>query len=108
MRPASEGCARGAALVEFTLVLPLFLVLVLGMLTGGIVYNHKLDMVHAAREGARYGATIPQGQCTPVSNCGGKTWAQLVQAVAVARSDGDVAIGQVCVALVSGAVGTVV
>jgi Flp pilus assembly protein TadG len=99
---------RGAALVEFAFVLPVLLMLVLGMVTGGIVYNHKLDMVSAAREGARYGAAVPQNQCTPTANCGNRTWGQLVQAVVVQRSDGDVTTGQVCVALVSGATGTVV
>jgi hypothetical protein len=82
--------------------------LMMGMVTGGIVYNHKLDMVSAAREGARYGAAVPQDQCTPMSSCGGMTWAQLVQSVVVQRSDGDVSTGQVCVALVSGSAGTVV
>jgi Flp pilus assembly protein TadG len=103
---------RGAALVEFAFVLPVLLMLVLGMVTGGIVYNHKLDMVSAAREGARYGAALGQNECTPTTNqsppCGNKTWGQLVQSIVVQRSDGDVTTGQVCVALVSGAPGTVV
>ncbi len=82
--------------------------LVMGLLTGGIVYNHKLDLVSAAREGARYGAAIPQSQCIPTSNCGSKTWAQLVQSVVAQRSDGDLTASQVCVALVSGSTGNVV
>lgn len=98
---------RGAALVEFVLIVPVLLMLVMGLVSGGIVFNHKLDMVSAAREGARYGAAVPQNQCTPTSNCGAKTWAQLVQSVVVQRSDGDVNTGQVCVALVSGSTGTV-
>jgi Flp pilus assembly protein TadG len=99
---------RGAALVEFVLIVPLLLTLVMGLLSGGIVYNHKLDLVSAAREGARYGAAIPQDQCTPNSKCQNQTWAQLVQSVVVQRSDGDVNTSQVCVALVSGPTGTVV
>jgi Flp pilus assembly protein TadG len=92
-------------LVELALVIPLFLALVLGLVSTGIVYTHKLDLVHAAREGARYGATIPVQQCTPSTKCSGKTWAQLVQTVVVQRSDGDVQTADVCVALVSGATG---
>lgn len=93
---------RGAALVEFALILPLLAAITFGMLTSGVVYNHKMDLTHAAREGARYGATVPLAQCTPTSNCGGKTWAQLVQSVVAERSFGDVTTSQVCVALVSG------
>ena len=97
---------RGAALVEFALLIPVFIMLLLGIVSAGTVYNHKLDVVHAAREGARYGATIPKDQCTPSTKCSGKTWAQLVRSVVVDRSDGDVSTGEVCVSLVSGNSGT--
>jgi Flp pilus assembly protein TadG len=105
-RPVQRaGGEQGSVLVELALVLPLFLALVLGLVSTGIVYNHKLDLVHAAREGARYGATVPVQQCTPSTKCSGKTWAQLVQTVVVQRSDGDVTTDQVCVALVTGTTG---
>ncbi|HZP31143.1 MAG TPA: TadE/TadG family type IV pilus assembly protein [Acidimicrobiia bacterium] len=94
---------RGAALVEFALVLPVFAMLVFGGFSGAMAYNRKQSIVYAAREGARYGATVPQSQCSPTSNCGGKTWAQLVQSVVVARSGGTItSSSDVCVALVSG------
>jgi len=102
----------GAALVEFALVLPILVMLALGIMTGGIVVNRKLDVSHATREGARYGATLPALQCVPTSNCAGKTWAQLSRDVVVQRSFNDLAAGVgttagvtsagVCVALVSG------
>jgi len=98
---------RGAALVEFALILPLLLMIVFATFTGGIAYNHKLDVVHAVREGARYGATIPTTQCTPTTNCNGKTWAQLVQSIVVDRSDNALATSQICVALVTDSPGTV-
>jgi Flp pilus assembly protein TadG len=103
--PSARG-ERGAALVEFVLLVPLFVVLILGLVTAGIVYNHNLDVVHAAREGARYGATVPQSQCTDTSKCSGSTWAGLVRSLVVERSDGDVSAAQVCVALVAGTSGT--
>jgi len=97
---------RGVAMVELVLIVPLFLILLMGLVSSGIVYNHKLDLVHAAREGARYGATVPQNTCLQTPNpCGTKTWAQLVQAVVAQRSDGDVTTTQVCVALVNGPTG---
>lgn len=49
----------GAALVEFALVLPLLMMIVLGMVSAGVGYNRKITMTHAAREAARYGATLP-------------------------------------------------
>jgi Flp pilus assembly protein TadG len=105
-QPSHRDRERGAALVEFVLLIPVFIMLLLGIVSAGTVYNHKLDLVHAAREGARYGATIPKSQCTPSTKCAGKTWAELVQSVVVARSDGDVVTNQVCVSLVSGNDGT--
>jgi Flp pilus assembly protein TadG len=41
------------------LVLPLLLMLLLGIVSAGIAYNHQLSLTHAAREAARYGATLP-------------------------------------------------
>ena len=67
-----HGVERGAALVEFALILPVFMILVLGTFTGAIAYNQKLDLAHAANEGARYGGTLPQNQTTftsPATNC---------------------------------------
>jgi Flp pilus assembly protein TadG len=93
---------RGAALVEFVLLVPLFVILVMGLLTAGIVYNANLDVTHAAREGARYGAAVPESQCNQTAQCGGLTWAGLVRSLVVQRSDGDVSTGDVCVALVAG------
>lgn len=93
---------RGVALVEFAIILPLLLMLVFGMLTGGLVMNRRQEVTQASREGARYGATVAFDQCTPTSACAGRTWAQQVQSVAVTRSDGAVTASDVCVALVFG------
>ena len=88
--------------MEFALVVPLLLMIVFGAFSGALVYSNKQDVVYAAREGARYGAITQQAQCTPVANCGGKTWAQLVQAVVVQRSGGEITTAEVCVSFVSG------
>lgn len=50
---------RGASLVEFAIVMPLVLMLVIGLVSAGIAYNEKLALTHAARETARFGATLP-------------------------------------------------
>ena len=48
--------ARGTALVELALVLPLLLVLMLGMLDFGKAFNEWIDETHLANEGARLAA----------------------------------------------------
>jgi Flp pilus assembly protein TadG len=47
---------RGAAAVEFALILPVLLLLVLGISQFGITFYQWLEMEHAAREGARWGS----------------------------------------------------
>lgn len=44
---------KGAAAVEFALVVPLLLLLLIGMLEFGRVYNAQIELSGAAREGAR-------------------------------------------------------
>jgi len=98
---------RGAALVEFTLVMPLLLILVFGGITAALAYEHKSEVVHAVRDGARYGATVPRDQCDTIANCGNRNWAELVRYVTAQRSDGALTTAQICVALVAGASGDV-
>lgn len=88
---------RGAALVEFALILPVFMMLVLGMFSGGLAYNRKQQMTASVREGARYGGTIPADQAFASG-----TWASNVRDLVVARSVGDLTSAQVCVSLVQG------
>ncbi len=53
------GDERGASLVELAFALPLLIMLLVGMVSAGIAYNHQLALTHAAREGGRYAATLP-------------------------------------------------
>jgi hypothetical protein len=92
----------GASLVEFALVLPIFMLLLLGMFTGGLAYSRKTSVSQAAREGARYGATLPITSSLPVD-----AWLDKVAAITIDSGDGELAptqLGQsVCVAYVPGA-----
>ncbi len=88
--------------MEFALLAPLLFALLLGIFTGGAAYFQKINLNGSAREAARFGATVPDSQCTPTTNCSGLTWAQLVQQQAVANSAGSLTTAQICVALVSG------
>jgi Flp pilus assembly protein TadG len=53
IRSPHDGEA-GVSLVEFALVLPLLLVLLLGMLDFGKAFNYWIDSTHLANEGARW------------------------------------------------------
>lgn len=101
--PRGRG-SGGATLVEFALILPVLVILVLGMFSGGIAFNQKQQVTFAAREGARYGATVPATQAFSNPD----SWAENVRAIVVDRSDGDLEDAQVCVALVEGSPATVV
>ena len=59
MGKRSRGDSRGAALVELAFALPILIMLVLGIVSGGIAYNHQLALTHSAREAGRYAATLP-------------------------------------------------
>ena len=55
-RPApAPGRARGQSLVEFALVLVPLLLLILGVVQFGLIFNSYVTMTNAAREGARTG-----------------------------------------------------
>ena len=58
---------EGVALIEFALVLPLLLLLVLGVIDFGKAFNYKNDETHLANQAARYAAV---NSCT---GCGGQT-----------------------------------
>ncbi|HEY7469884.1 MAG TPA: TadE/TadG family type IV pilus assembly protein [Acidimicrobiia bacterium] len=63
-RRGSRGGAdeRGASLVEFALLAPLLLLLLLGMVEFGWLFAQNLDVRHGAREGARLAAVnYPEG-----------------------------------------------
>jgi hypothetical protein len=64
--PAGDAQA-GQGLVEFTLVLPIFLLLILIMFEFGFAYNHNLTIGLASREGARTGASLVNGGVTTCS-----------------------------------------
>jgi Flp pilus assembly protein TadG len=54
----SRANDRGAAAVEFALVLPLLLILIFGIIDFGRLLNAKITLTEAAREGARATALL--------------------------------------------------
>ena len=51
---ALTGSERGAAAVEFALVLPILIVLLLGIIDFGLYFYNDLQITHATRNAARY------------------------------------------------------
>ena len=61
LRRHGAGHRPGQALVEMAMVLPIFLLLVLGTLEFGIAFDHNLTLEYATREGARTGSALANG-----------------------------------------------
>jgi Flp pilus assembly protein TadG len=59
--------SRGQAVVEFALILPLFLLLLAGMIDFGMGLHDYMVIISAARDGARLGATACGTDTPPCS-----------------------------------------
>jgi hypothetical protein len=55
-RYVSRKRTRGQSLVEFTIMLPVLLVMLSGLIEFGFMLNYYLDLIDAAREAARFAA----------------------------------------------------
>jgi hypothetical protein len=88
---------QGAQLVEFAFVLPVLMMLLMGIITGGVAFNRGISVENAARETARYAATLPV-------DVDMATWLNDVADVAIRSATGDLDDGeqgrQICVAYV--------
>lgn len=87
---------RGAAIIEFAIALPLLMMLVIGMFSGGIAYDRNQSLMHGAREATRFGSTLPAISLNP--------WLDQVATTARNNAAGNLAAGEatryVCVALI--------
>jgi hypothetical protein len=59
---------RGQGIVEFALLVPVFMLLLLAMLEFGFLFDHTLTIQYASREGARVGSALVNGGGAP--GCG--------------------------------------
>ncbi len=97
-RLAERARGRGAVAVEFALVLPLLMALLVGTMTAGLSYNRILGVSDGVHEGARFGATAP------ISGSWGSTVQQQTTALTYLNLPGRtpvVAADRVCAQLVS-------
>ena len=63
---------RGQGVFEFALVVPIFLLIIVGMLEFGFAFNHNMTLEFATREGARGGAAMADGSVKDLQ-CPGAT-----------------------------------
>jgi len=66
---SSRRSESGQSLVEFAMIVPVFVLILFGMLEFGFVFSHNLTLQYATREGARTGALLADGG-TLTTNCG--------------------------------------
>jgi|SRR5919202_443172 Flp pilus assembly protein TadG len=88
---------RGTGTVELALILPVVIALLLGIFTGGSAYFKKISLVDAARDGARYGASLK----SDAASGGIGQWRQNVKARVVELSGGQLSLADVCADLVT-------
>ena len=89
-RPArrwSRRSQRGQGVVEFALLVPVFMTMLLGMLEFGTAFNHQLTLGYAVREGARIGADLVNGGGTLGCNTGQSPNASKVDGVIIEAVD---------------------
>jgi len=78
--------SRGQALVEFAIVLPVFLLVLSGVLDFGFLLYGRMTAINAIKEIAQCGTT---GQCTVDSNGNPISWSAMqIKANAIATADG--------------------
>ena len=53
---------RGQALVEFAVIVPVFLLILTGTIEFGFAFTHNLTVEYATREAARAGAALPTAE----------------------------------------------
>lgn len=97
-RPACSGLRdeRGTALVEFALVLPMLLAVLVGILSFGRAMNYDEQATHLANEAARYAAvdSVPAGATGTL----GQWVRSQVDSPELANATGAVSGTQVCIA----------
>ncbi len=98
---------RGSAAVEFALVLPLLLTLVLGIVNFAIVFGQSLALNNAAREAARQGS-VPGQTCAEVVALGKASASAIaMKGTAVAATVTPCPAGDVCLGSTPGQAVTV-
>src|ERR1700674_545823 len=92
---------RGQALVEFAMVLPVFMVLLVGMLDAGFGLYNKMTIISAAREGARAAVSIDTTNSASLQSIPSVVQAAAINAAAqggITTANSNIAVTVACVA----------
>ncbi len=82
--PRPDG---GAAAVEFALLFPIFIIVVMGMISAGTAFSKQINIVQASRETSRFGATLTFNAAAGGGTSGTVTdWLNKVSAVGQAAA----------------------
>jgi len=95
-RLPTASSRRGQSLVEFALTVPLFLLLVFGVLDFGRLFFTQMTVQHAVRQAGRFAVTgrhLTDGQGTPLTRV--NSIKQVVQQSAPSIQSGDIQISSV-------------
>jgi len=69
-RRRGQRHTQGQALVEFALVLPIALLILLGIIQFGFLFSSQIGVINAVRETARFGSTSPLSDVATASTNG--------------------------------------
>lgn len=86
---------RGASAVEFALIVPVLVLLLMGTVSTGLAYNDHISLTNAVREGARYGAGADITSSSWAANVQTRVQQVYFNAAGIAPTD-----NQVCVKLI--------
>lgn len=75
---STRGAEDGQALVEFALILPIALVILMGIIQFGMLFAGHIGVTNAVRETARYGSTSPISDSTTAAANGANVCTYLV------------------------------
>lgn len=96
--PRRRTSESGSTIVEFALIFPVLVTMMMGTVTAGLAYNDKLSIANAVRDSARLGSAIDYNTAPTTPT----TWANSVQLrvqQAYANSASSLALSQICVQL---------
>ena len=83
--PADRIRERGSAAVEFALLLPILLLLLLALVQVGVIARDSLVLTQASRAGARFDLPLPR--CSSLLTAGGYSpWFSLLRRACAAAS----------------------
>jgi hypothetical protein len=95
-----RGGDRGASLVEFAMILPVMVMLMLGLTSGATAWNQSQALSHGGQVAGRFAATLP----VPANSADMDDWLDDIIDRAVSASEGKMATGvtgrEICVAYV--------